>query len=90
MPDNTRLKTLKIRKKYKNALLKCALLLFIYQLKYNFAALAANILFSKRKNIKKFGKFLLFTNKTLNNNICACQLTFDKCEDYKRKIELLN
>jgi len=80
---------MRIRKQYKNALVKYALLLFLYQLKYRFVNCAAVIFFSKRKNIKNKGRFLLFTNKVLNDNICACQITFEKCEDYKRKIELL-
>lgn len=80
---------IRIKKKYKNALVKYAFLLFLYQVKYRFINYAANIFFSKRKKINNKDRFLLFTNRVLNNNICACQITFEKCEDYKRKIELL-
>ena len=81
---------LKIKKKYKNALVKHAFLLLIYQIKYKLIHFTANVFFANRKNIHKTGRFLLFTNKILNNNICACQIIFEKCEDYKRKIELLS
>ena len=86
MSDSIRMR---IKKKYKNALVKYAFLLFLYQIKYRFINYAASVFFSKRKNIVNKGRFLRLTNKVLNDNICACQLTFEKCEDYKRKIELL-
>ena len=89
MSDNTRIKIRKTKRKYKNALVKYALLLFLYQIKYKFIHFTANIIYSKRKNMRKTGKFLLFTNKVLNNNICACQKIFEKFEDYKKKIEAL-
>ena len=80
---------IKVRKKYKRALLKNASLLFLHQLKYKFINFTAHFLFSKKaiEINKKAGKFLLFTNKILNNNICSCQKTFDKCEYYKNKLE---
>ena len=101
MSDNTRLK-IRIKKKYKRALLKNALLLFLYQIKYNFVNFTANLLFSKKvskvsknsknsnENISAYpGKFLLLTNKILNNTICACHKIFEKCEYYRKKLERL-
>ena len=84
MPNIILLK-IRIRKKYKRALLKNASLLFLHQVKYRLVNFTAHFLFSKKK--KKTGKILLFTNKVLNNNICSCHKIFEKCEYYKRKLE---
>jgi len=84
MPEIKLLK-IKIKKKYKRALLKHAFILFLHQIRYKFLNFTAHFLFSKKK--KKTGKFLLFTNKILNNNICSCHKVFEKCEYYKRKLE---
>jgi len=78
---------IKIKKKYEKSFLRIALLLCLYQIKYRILNGAANFIFSGRK--QKTTKFLRLANKSLNKNICKCQIMAERCEYYKQKIENL-
>jgi len=76
---------LDIKKRYEKDLLKSALSLCYYQIKYRVISRAANFIFSGEK--QKPTRFLRVINKSLNKNLCKCQIIAEKCEYYKYKID---
>jgi len=76
---------LQIKKEYQYSFLKTALLLCLYQIKYNILSGIADFIFSGED--QKTTKFLRRVNKSLNKNLCKCQAAFEKCEYYRQKIE---
>ena len=78
--------SLKIKRKYERLFLKSALLLWIYQTEYGILSRFADYFFSGEQQPTGF---LRFINKSLNKIICKCQILFERCEDYKQKIEKL-
>lgn len=78
----------KIKRKYEKSFLKSALILSLYQIKYNILSGAADYFFGKRG--QKPTRFLRFINKAVNKTICKCHIMAERCEDYKQKIESIN
>jgi len=83
--NNSRQSFLETKKKYKKSFLKNALLLCVYQIKYGILASIANLIFSGEN--QKATKFLRAVNRSLNKNLCKCQITAEKCEYYKQRLE---
>ena len=76
---------LQIKKEYQYFFLREAILLCLYQIKYSIFSGAANFIFSGEN--QKTTKLLRRVNKSLNKSLCKCQVTVEKCEYYKQKIE---
>ena len=86
--ENQSEKLLKSKRKYEKSFLKNALILWLYQRKYSIMSRAADYFFGERK--QKPTMMLRLLNKSVNKAICKCQITAEKCEYYKQKIEKIN